>query len=164
MLERAELTRESMLEDRSQREALAEMYVCAQDMIPVGISFEHRLHPPQSYLILPLFALFSAGVAFSEKTVEAFPGPVSLGIILGLVFGKQLGLTLFSWLTIRSGYAERGDLAAIVGSERIGRYRIHHVHLHRRARVYRSPADGRGEDRRIHRLTGFRYPGLHAPT
>jgi len=106
LLQRSELTRESMLKDRGQREALEDMYVAAEDMIPPGIAFEHQLHPVQSFLILPLFALFSAGVAFTAEKFDAFPGPISVGIILGLIVGKQVGITLFSWLAIRSGYAD----------------------------------------------------------
>ena len=105
-LEDTELTRESMIKNPDQRKALEEMYVAAEDMIPPGIAFEHQLHPFQSFLILPLFALFAAGVTFSVETMETFPGAISLGIIVGLVIGKQLGITLFSWLAIRSGYAQ----------------------------------------------------------
>jgi NhaA family Na+:H+ antiporter len=54
-------------------------------------------------VVLPLFALANAGVAFSGSVFEALSSPVSLGIIAGLVLGKSLGLTLFSWLAIKVG-------------------------------------------------------------
>ncbi|NDJ51871.1 MAG: Na+/H+ antiporter NhaA [Chloroflexi bacterium] len=65
---------------------------------------EHALHPWVTYLILPVFALANAGVALSGE-VGVF-NPVSVGIILGLVFGKTLGISLMSWLTVRLGLAE----------------------------------------------------------
>jgi Na+:H+ antiporter, NhaA family len=104
-LKTSELTRESMIADHGQRKAIGEMYIAAEEMIPPGIAFEHQLHPVQSFLILPLFALFAAGVTFSAETLASFPGAVSLGIIAGLVVGKQLGIMLACWLVIRSGYA-----------------------------------------------------------
>ena len=80
--------------------------MATEDMIPPGIELEHALHPVQSYFILPLFALFSAGVAFTVDKLAAFFGPVSLGIVAGLIVGKQVGILSFSWLAIRSGYAQ----------------------------------------------------------
>ena len=47
--------------------------------------------------ILPLFALFNAGVRLDGRLGEALLQPVSLGIVLGLFFGKQVGITLTSW-------------------------------------------------------------------
>lgn len=105
-LRELELTRESTLHDSKQRKALSRLYLASEDMMPAGIALEHQLHPIQSFLILPLFALFSAGVAFSATTFEGFPGSISLGIIIGLIVGKQVGITLFSWLAIRLGLAD----------------------------------------------------------
>ncbi len=68
---------------------------------------EVTLHPWSTYLILPLFALANAGVSFSESSgVSSLFGPVGLGIILGLVVGKPLGIMAFSWLAVRSGLAD----------------------------------------------------------
>ena len=50
---------------------------------------------------MPLFALFSAGVAFSPENLEGFPTAVSLGVIAGLVVGKPIGVLLASWLVLR---------------------------------------------------------------
>ena len=65
---------------------------------------EHALHPWSTYLILPIFALANAGVQL-RFDMSLF-GPISIGILLGLVIGKPLGITLFSWLAIRLGLAE----------------------------------------------------------
>ncbi|MEJ2599750.1 MAG: Na+/H+ antiporter NhaA [Anaerolineales bacterium] len=67
---------------------------------------EHQLNPWSTYLILPIFALANAGVAFNTPGFNLnLLNPVGLGIIFGLVLGKPLGLSLFSWLAVRLGIA-----------------------------------------------------------
>lgn len=67
---------------------------------------EHQLNPWSTFLILPLFALANAGVTFiaAGSSPDLF-NPISLGIIFGLVLGKPLGLSLFSWLAVRLNIA-----------------------------------------------------------
>ncbi|MBN1963570.1 MAG: Na+/H+ antiporter NhaA [Anaerolineae bacterium] len=67
---------------------------------------EHNLHPWSTFLILPIFALANAGVQVAGEAGMDLFNPVSLGIILGLVLGKPLGITAFSWLAVRLGLAE----------------------------------------------------------
>jgi Na+:H+ antiporter, NhaA family len=55
---------------------------------------EHELKPLVSFLVLPIFALANAGIAFSALSADALLHPVSLGAALGLVLGKPLGITL----------------------------------------------------------------------
>jgi NhaA family Na+:H+ antiporter len=55
--------------------------------------------------ILPLFAFFNAGVRIEGSFFDTVTQPVSLGVIVGLVLGKQIGITLFSWLAVKSGRA-----------------------------------------------------------
>ncbi len=100
------LTRESMVTDHQQLEALEDIYVAAEDMRPAGISLEHHLHPVSSFLILPLFALFNAGVAVDLGSMATGPISVGIGVVFGLVIGKQIGVLGFSWLAIRTGFAE----------------------------------------------------------
>ena len=72
---------------------------------------ERDLTPLSTFIILPIFALANAGVAVSRMAVDDLLSPVSLGIIVGLVIGKPLGISLFCWIAIRSGIAELpGDL------------------------------------------------------
>lgn len=66
---------------------------------------EHQMHPVVSFAIMPVFALANAGVALAGDFTATFTNRVSLGIILGLIIGKQLGITLFSWLAVRLGLA-----------------------------------------------------------
>jgi NhaA family Na+:H+ antiporter len=66
---------------------------------------EHRLHPWVAFFIMPVFALANAGVELGAGFLEALAQPVALGVIVGLVVGKQVGISLFSWLAVRSGLA-----------------------------------------------------------
>ena len=61
------------------------------------------LHPWVAFGILPVFALANAGVPFTGMGLHSFSEPVSLGIILGLVLGKPLGIFTFLFLTIKLG-------------------------------------------------------------
>jgi NhaA family Na+:H+ antiporter len=75
-------------------------------MLPAGIRMEEHLHPVQAFLILPLFALFAAGVTINSETLATFPDQISLGIIAGLVLGKQIGILGFSYLMVRGKLTE----------------------------------------------------------
>ncbi len=68
---------------------------------------ERTLHPWTTYLILPIFAWANAGVDLRGDLAAAVLSPISLGIILGLVLGKSIGITLFTWVTVKLGL---GDL------------------------------------------------------
>lgn len=68
---------------------------------------EHELHPWVSFLIIPIFALANAGVRVVDgNPLELLLQPLPIGIILGLVVGKQIGITLATWLVVRTGRAE----------------------------------------------------------
>ncbi len=104
-LRESKLTRHSLVKNRKQRQAIEQIYLAAEHLLPAGIRLEEMLHPIQAFLILPLFALFAAGVAVDSQTMAGFPGPVSLGIMAGLLLGKQAGIFGFSYLVVRSGQA-----------------------------------------------------------
>lgn len=67
---------------------------------------EHALQPWVAYGILPLFALVNTGLAFSEIKLATLVHPVTLGIFFGLFVGKQLGITLASWVAVKLKLAE----------------------------------------------------------
>ena len=68
---------------------------------------EDALHGWSSYVVLPLFALANAGVTLAEGALgDVLSNPVSLGVILGLVIGKPVGILLFSWLAVRLKVAQ----------------------------------------------------------
>jgi NhaA family Na+:H+ antiporter len=78
---------------------------CEQVQTPLG-RLEHGLYPWVSFLIMPIFALANAGVILSGDLGAAFGDSITLGIVLGLVIGKQAGITLFSWLAVKLGWAQ----------------------------------------------------------
>ena len=69
------------------------------------IHLEHSLNSSVSFVILPLFAFANAGINFSEMEADALTHPVTLGVFFGLVTGKQLGVFLFSWLSVKMKFA-----------------------------------------------------------
>lgn len=62
---------------------------------------EKKLHPWVSFFILPVFAFFNAGVTITDLSIRSFTNPIVIGIGLGLFFGKQFGVMLFSYLAIK---------------------------------------------------------------
>jgi NhaA family Na+:H+ antiporter len=64
---------------------------------------EHRLQRPVNFLILPLFALANTAITIDAPLIADLGAPNGLGIMLGLVVGKPLGVALFCWVAIRSG-------------------------------------------------------------
>jgi len=67
--------------------------------------FEQALHPWVAFGVLPVFAFANAGVPLAGITASQVLHPVSLGIVAGLVIGKQAGIFLLSWLAVRCGIA-----------------------------------------------------------
>jgi Na+:H+ antiporter, NhaA family len=71
---------------------------------------ERTVHPWVSFLVLPLFALASAGVALSTEQLKlAYSSSIALGIFLGLLLGKAVGITLFSFLGVKLRIAGMAD-------------------------------------------------------
>jgi NhaA family Na+:H+ antiporter len=63
-------------------------------------SLEHDLHPVVAYAILPLFAFANAGVSLAGVSFAALGQPVTLGIALGLVVGKAVGIFGAAWIAV----------------------------------------------------------------
>lgn len=68
--------------------------------------FEHIVQPWVTYGILPVFGLFNAGVVIDTAVLSTLPTAVPLGIMAGLVLGKSIGISLASWLAVKTGLAE----------------------------------------------------------
>ncbi len=69
-------------------------------------SLEHSLHPWVAYMILPLFAFANAGVPLIGLSLSDIMQPLPMGITLGLLIGKPLGVILFSIIAIKIGLAK----------------------------------------------------------
>jgi NhaA family Na+:H+ antiporter len=93
-------------ENRQQQAAAQTLEVIAERIQSPLQRMERTLNPWVAYLIVPVFAFANAGVGLGASLAEALTNPVSLGIITGLVLGKPLGITLFSWLAIKLGIAD----------------------------------------------------------
>ena len=73
------------------------------------IKIEHAISPYVAFIIMPLFAFANAGVSLTGLTISSLMLPVPLGILLGLFFGKQLGVMLFSFFAVKLGAAQMPD-------------------------------------------------------
>ncbi len=70
------------------------------------IKLEHAISPYVAFGIMPIFAFANAGVSLEGVNLPSILNPVPLGILCGLFFGKQLGVFLFSYLSIKFKFAE----------------------------------------------------------
>jgi len=70
---------------------------------------EHQLYPWVALGVVPVFAFFNSGIVLSMSTVHALVSPASLGIVLGLLVGKQLGVFGAVWLAVQLGVAKLPD-------------------------------------------------------
>jgi NhaA family Na+:H+ antiporter len=70
---------------------------------------EHALHPYVAFLILPIFAFANAGISLEGVSMSGLTSMLPLGIALGLLVGKPLGIFSFSWLAVKLGVAKLPD-------------------------------------------------------
>jgi NhaA family Na+:H+ antiporter len=64
---------------------------------------EHVLHKPVAFVILPIFALANTGIVLGAGALQSLTANNSLGIILGLLIGKPVGITLLSFVAVSIG-------------------------------------------------------------
>jgi NhaA family Na+:H+ antiporter len=69
------------------------------------LTLEHALHPWVAYGILPLFAFANAGVSLAGVTLESFTHYVPMGIAIGLLLGKTVGVFGLTWIAVKLGLA-----------------------------------------------------------
>ena len=70
------------------------------------VKIEHSISPYVAFGIMPLFAFANAGVSLQGLTLLSLMSPVPLGILLGLFVGKQLGVVVFSYVSIKLKLAQ----------------------------------------------------------
>lgn len=69
-------------------------------------SLEHNLHSMVAFIVLPIFAFANAGINFTGVGIDQILAPVPLGIIAGLLIGKQIGIFGFCFIAIKLGLAK----------------------------------------------------------
>ncbi|AKD04603.1 Na(+)/H(+) antiporter NhaA [Pontibacter korlensis] len=79
---------------------------CEEALSPMH-RLEHALHPWVAFAIMPIFALANAGIAIDANLVENLNAALPMGIILGLVLGKPIGILMFSWIASATGIAAK---------------------------------------------------------
>jgi NhaA family Na+:H+ antiporter len=90
-----------------QRHYLRRLSGLSRKSIPPSYRLEHMLNPWVNFLIMPIFALANAGVEISDPayfnvfSYDASMGGVGMGIFLGLLLGKPVGITVASWIAIK---------------------------------------------------------------
>jgi NhaA family Na+:H+ antiporter len=94
----------TVLSSGAQQEAISDIEDACEGALSPLMRLEHSLHGLVAFGIMPLFALANAGVRIDLDTA-AVTSPIALGVLLGLVIGKPVGITLASWLAVRAGIA-----------------------------------------------------------
>ena len=95
-----------------QRHYLRHLSGLTKRTVPPSYRLEHKLNPWVNFLIMPVFALANAGVEITDPSYfnvfayDANLGGVGMGIFLGLLLGKPVGITLASWIAIKSKVGE----------------------------------------------------------
>lgn len=67
----------------------------------ISYQLQHWLHHPVAFVIIPIFALCNTAVVIEGNLIDTLQHPYSIGILVGLIVGKPLGIFAFSWLTVR---------------------------------------------------------------
>ena len=94
-----------IMKDEEQRRGVVQTLLDSIHMIETPLQrLEHSLHVPVAFVIIPLFALANAGVPIALSQLPSLlTEPITLGIIVGLVFGKFLGVAGLSLLAVKLG-------------------------------------------------------------
>ncbi|HET6778660.1 MAG TPA: Na+/H+ antiporter NhaA [Gemmatimonadales bacterium] len=95
----------NVVTSRAHQEAILAVETAAEMVQAPLQKLEDKLHGLVAFGIMPLFALANAGVPLAGGT-QAILSPVALGVVVGLVLGKPLGITVLAWLATRARVAE----------------------------------------------------------
>ena len=96
----------TVLSNRAHQDALHRLEELTEQAQPPLARLEQGLHGVVNFGIMPLFALSNAGVPL-RGAGTLVGNPVAIGVMLGLVLGKPIGISLAAWLAVRSGLAAR---------------------------------------------------------
>jgi NhaA family Na+:H+ antiporter len=95
-----------LVNSRQQRVVRAIEAECVHVEAPLQ-RIEHKLHPFTAFVIMPVFAFSNSGVQIDfSRITELYLQPVSMGVMFGLIAGKQIGIMGACWLAVKSGLAD----------------------------------------------------------
>lgn len=93
---------ENILTNRGQQAAILELEDTAEAVQAPLQWIERGLQPWVAFVIIPLFAFANAGVVLKGGALaDSFLSPITIGVLIGLLIGKPLGITLFAWAATR---------------------------------------------------------------
>jgi NhaA family Na+:H+ antiporter len=96
----------SILLDRGHLNAVHSLELACHDVETPLQRLEHFLHPWIAFGLLPVFAFVNAGLSFEGMNFTSVVAqPLTMGVTLGLLFGKPLGIALFAFLAVKTGIA-----------------------------------------------------------
>jgi Na+:H+ antiporter, NhaA family len=104
--ERCADSQKGVMTDEEQQVAIDALEDTCEKVQPPLYRLEQGLHPWVTFLIMPVFALANAGVVLGGNLKEHLAEPVTLGVALGLLLGKPIGIGLASWLAVRTKLAQ----------------------------------------------------------
>ncbi|HUG80595.1 MAG TPA: Na+/H+ antiporter NhaA [Bryobacterales bacterium] len=96
---------DDILTNSDRQSALLQMRLTYEQLASPLHRLEKSMHPWVSFVVLPLFALANAGVTLEANLGEALSDPVALGVMAGLIVGKQAGITACAWAVVRLGWS-----------------------------------------------------------
>ena len=95
---------QALEDDNISTDELDHLRFLIRESVPVVARLQTALHPFASYVVLPIFALANAGVHLGDGVLrEALGSEVTMGVGVGLLFGKAIGITSASWIAVKTG-------------------------------------------------------------
>jgi NhaA family Na+:H+ antiporter len=105
------LVRDDVQEEDERDRLLGRVKTLEGRLNPPAEKLEHILQPWSAYFVIPVFTLANAGIAISFESIS-LTSASTLGIVLGLVVGKPLGILLATWIVHKLGIGEKPDDAS----------------------------------------------------
>jgi len=96
----------NVLTNQGHQHALQSLESAADEAQAPLQRMEHALHGIVAFVIMPIFALANAGVTLGDDAGMALTSPIAVGVAMGLLLGKPIGITLASFIAVRSGAAD----------------------------------------------------------
>lgn len=95
--------KEKFLLSADEENIIGEIQRISNDSISPVQRLEHSMHPLVVYVVMPVFALANAGIVVTADWFDTLLSPISLGVVVGLIFGKVLGIFGLSMLGLKLG-------------------------------------------------------------